>query len=95
MKNTIYIDIDTDREQPILIGKGEENAAPTNREEAGTMILTDISSICDALIALIHVADHNQYGDKETLVNQSINELNKFLKLPTETNTVEEATTEQ
>ena len=33
MKNTIYIDVDTEREQHILIGKGPENEPPANKGE--------------------------------------------------------------
>jgi hypothetical protein len=82
MKNSIYIDIDTEREQPILIGKGPEIEPPTSREEAGKMIITDIACICDAMISLMHVAHQNDYGVKEELVATAISQLNRFLELP-------------
>jgi hypothetical protein len=79
MKNTIYIDIDTEREQPILIGKGPETEQPTSREEAGKMIINDIACVCDALITLIHVAEQNEYAKKDELVGASISQLNLYL----------------
>jgi hypothetical protein len=82
MKNSILIDIDTERDQPILIGKGQENEAPTTREEAREMILTDISCMCEALITLIHVADQNDYALKEDLVNKAIEQFNLLLVTP-------------
>lgn len=82
MKNTIYIDIDTEREQPILIGKGPETVPPTTREEAGKMIIEDIACVCDALINLIHVADQNEYGTKENLVEKVMIQLEEYLKSP-------------
>jgi hypothetical protein len=86
MKNVIYIDIDTEREQPILIGKGQETVLPTTREEAAKMILEDIACVCDALISLIHVADQNEYGVKETLTEQVKNQIAEYLKNPTKNN---------
>jgi hypothetical protein len=86
MKNTIYIDIDTDREQPILIGKGPETTPPTTREEAGKMIVEDIACVCDALINLIHVADQNEYGTKEDLIEKVKSQLDEYLSKPTPEN---------
>ena len=34
MKNTIFIDIDTERERQVLIGKGHDTTPPTSPEEA-------------------------------------------------------------
>jgi hypothetical protein len=79
MKNTIYIDIDTEREQPILIGKGPETEQPTTREEAGKMIINDIACVCDAMITLIHVAEQNGYAKKEDLVESAMNQLTLYL----------------
>ncbi len=79
MKNAIYIDIDTDRDQPILIGKPPEIPQPTTPEEAGKMITTDISCVCEALCSLIHMADQNGYAPKKALVETSIKYLNDLL----------------
>jgi hypothetical protein len=79
MKNLIYIDVDTEREKPILIGKGPEIANPTNKEEARDMIINDIRCICETLCILIDVADQNKYALKSELVTESIKQLTKML----------------
>lgn len=79
MKNLIYIDVDTEREQPILIGKGPEIETPTNKEEARDMIINDIRCICETLCILIDVADQNKYALKSELVTESIKQLTKML----------------
>jgi hypothetical protein len=79
MKNTIFIDIDTDRDRPVLIGKGQDSEVPKNEEEAKEMIVFDIASICEGLCELIHVASQNGYGSKEGFVNASIEQLNLLL----------------
>jgi len=79
MKNLLYIDIDTDREQPILIGKGQDIIPPTTPEEAANMIITDISSLCEALCSLIHISDQSGYATKESLVNESVKILTNML----------------
>jgi hypothetical protein len=79
MKNLIYIDVDTEREKPILIGKGPEVATPTNKEEARDMIINDIRCVCETLCILIDMADQNKYALKNELVTESIKQLTKML----------------
>ncbi len=79
MKNIIFVDIDTEREQQVQIGKPAEIAPPANPEEAKAMINTDITCLCEALCTLIHMADQNAYGKKEELVKTSIGYLNAML----------------
>lgn len=79
MKNALYIDIDTDREQIVLIGKPPEITPPATPEEAAKMITVDISCVCEALCTLIHMADQNGYATKEDLVKASLTHLNNLL----------------
>ena len=79
MKNTIFIDIDTERDRPVLIGKGQDSEVPTNEEDAKGMIAIDIACICEGLCELIHVASQNGYGSKEGFVHASIEQLNLLL----------------
>jgi len=86
MKNTIFIDIDTERERQVLIGKGHDTTPPTSPEEAKEMIVIDISCICQGLCELIHVAGQNGYGSKEGFVHASIEQLQKLLLDDTQNN---------
>ena len=79
MKNLIYIDVDTDREQQIKIGKGPEMIQPQNKDEASSMIKNDIGCVCEALCSLIHVAHESGYGTKEQFVLEAIKQLNTLL----------------
>lgn len=79
MKNSIYIDIDSERDQIVLIGKPPEITQPTTPEEAAKMITLDISCVCEALCTLIHMADQNGYGSKEDLVMASKKYLDDLL----------------
>jgi hypothetical protein len=79
MKNIITIDVDTEREQPILIGKGAEISSPTNKDEAREMIVNDIKCVCETLCILIDVADQNKYALKSELITESIKQLTKML----------------
>ena len=81
MQNSIFISIDTEREQPILIGKPPEIAPPTTPEEAKDMILTDINCVCEALYTMIHTADQNNYGTKKELVDKCIIHLHSMLTI--------------
>ena len=79
MKNVLIVDIDTDRDRKILIGKKPDTVQPTNIEEVVTMVNLDILSLTEALCELIHVSDLNGYGLKEEYVSHSIEKLNLLL----------------
>lgn len=80
MKNTIYIEIDTENVTPIMFGKGPNSKTPTNHEEAAEMILVDINCMTEALLSLIHLADQNNYGDKINITNEIIESLKKSIE---------------
>ena len=86
MKNTIIIDVDTERDQPILIGKGPETNPPTTREEAAKMLSDDIACVTDALISLVHIVDQNQYGDKQVFIGKIKEQFDEYLAKPTTEN---------
>lgn len=87
MKNSIFIDVDTEREQPVLIGKPPEITQPETAEEAAKMIINDIGCVCEALCTLIHLADVNGYATKQELINASVTLLNGMLEPPKEEET--------
>lgn len=85
MKNTIIIDVNTERDQPILIGKGPETNPPTTREEAAKMLIDDIACVTDAIINLVHIVDQNQYGDKQTIIDRIKERFDIYLAEPAPT----------
>ena len=79
MKNSLFIDVDTDRAQIVLIGKPPEIQPPANPEEAAKMILDDISCVCEALATLITITDTSGYSKKEELVKIAVKYLNDLI----------------
>ena len=79
MKTTLNIDIDTERENPLIITKPDSIPQPTTPEEAREMLLTDIGCICETLCMLIHLTDQSGYAPKKELVEVSIKVLNDML----------------
>lgn len=79
MKNIIQINVDTEREQQIIITKPEEIKKPETREEAGTMITQDLTCICETLCMLINMASDNGYANKKELVDISIKRLSELV----------------
>jgi hypothetical protein len=78
MKNTIIISIDTERDQPIIIGKPPEITPPGSPEEAKEMIIVDINCVTEALCRLIDIANQNSYGDITQLVDKAIMSLREM-----------------
>ena len=67
MKNTLIIDMDTDREDVIRLSKPESIAEEVdNSETARLMVLDDLTTVCNALGTLIHLAHTNGYMDSKT-----------------------------
>lgn len=78
MKNTLIIDIDTERDTPVKIGKPDNFKQPETKEEAKKVILDDITCVCETLCMLIKLADDNNHHDKNELIKASIFHLNKL-----------------
>lgn len=56
-KNQVIVDLDTERENPILIGKSENYEMPYEIEDYKTAILLDISTLCEGICTLMHLAE--------------------------------------
>lgn len=79
MKNTIYIDVDTERENPITFSKPSGIEQPTDFDGAKSLILNDITCLCEGLCVLVSLADQNQYGKKEDLIKAISDRLSDML----------------
>lgn len=79
MINSIFIDVDTDRDKPIVFGKPPDITPPSNKEEAKEMILNDIICLAQALKTLIIMAEENEYSNKKELVVACVNTINEAL----------------
>jgi|AntRauMFilla1563_2_1112583.scaffolds.fasta_scaffold158789_1 hypothetical protein len=86
MKNSIYIDIDTENNPPIQFSKGPDFVIPTNQQEGIEMVSLDIGCLVDALITLIHIGTQNGYSNKPDLVQNVKDQLDIFLTLDVEEN---------
>jgi len=78
MRNTIIIDVDTERDIPVKFGKPNDFKQPENEYEVKEILMNDIKSVCEALCVLIKIADTNGYSNRDELINASIYHLNKL-----------------
>ncbi len=77
MKNSLLIDLDTEREDPIRITKTEDTVSKVNDEEsAKKMVLEDMTTLCNALGTLIQLANDSGYFDSELSAKMCVNYLN-------------------
>jgi hypothetical protein len=79
MTNSIFIDVDTERDKPIIFGKPPDITPPATKEEAKEMILNDIICVAQSLKTLIIMAHENEYAAKKDLVIACINTINESL----------------
>ena len=79
MKNVIIIDVDTEREQQLQIGKPSDIQAPTSPEEAKAIIVNDIACVFETFKTMVLIADKSGYGKKEDYIKTAITDLNELL----------------
>jgi hypothetical protein len=79
MKNSICIDVDTDRDPIIKISKPLGQEIPSDGDAVKTMILNDITCVSEALSTLINMANNNGYSKKEDLVKAIVSRLQDML----------------
>lgn len=79
MKNVIIIDVDTEREQQLQIGKPSDIQAPTSSDEAKAIIVNDIGCVFETFKTMVLIADQSGYGKKEDYIKTAIKDLNELL----------------
>lgn len=77
MKNSILIDLDTDRERQILFSKPPDIILPDNKEDAAKMLAIDIATLSYAIKMLIGMINDNP--TKISLVNGVTKTINEIL----------------
>jgi hypothetical protein len=75
MKNIIVVDIDTDRNPVVQIGKPELADMPNNEAEAKEMLNKDMACLTEALVTLIHAAHQSGYKDSAESLRDCIKHL--------------------
>lgn len=95
MKNIVIVDIDTDRQDSVVVGKPAEIPEPTSLEEAKVMVDLDIKSLTEALLTLVAASHINQFEDKDKLIEGINNRLVEGVKQYTDKVAEVEANTEE
>jgi len=80
MKNIVIVDVDTERENQVMIKKSTEFEMPSNDESLAEMIKIDIICLCGGLCSMIQFSDENNLGTKEDYIKATINTLNELLE---------------
>lgn len=80
MKNTVIINLDYDRAQPVIIEKPIGIMKPKDTDEAKLMIKSDIITTTHGLFTLIEMANDSGYMDSDKAAELIISQLQrKFL----------------
>lgn len=80
MKNTVIINVDYDRQNPVIIEKPVGIMKPKDEDEAKQMIKKDIITATHGLFTLIEMANDSGYMDSDKAAELLISQLNrKFL----------------
>lgn len=76
MKNSILIDLDTEREDSIRLTKPEDLAEKIkNENDAKSMVMEDLTTVCNALGTLIKMGDDSNFFDSKVVAEMCVNYL--------------------
>lgn len=68
MKNKLIINIDDERNRPVLLEKPEDYSSPDDDKEAERMMKQDMETICEGLVSLMSTCDRIQFSSKENSI---------------------------
>lgn len=89
MINQIHIDVDTNREKPIIFSKPPHIPIPETKESEIEMIMNDIISLSQSLKHLVLIAGYKNYINKKSIVDAIIVTVKEALTENSETNELE------
>ena len=76
MKNTLIIKLDTGQKESIQIGK-PESPVDLTPEKLAKLVLTDIGTLCEALVVTIRVAHQMGIKDESKSLRDAIDHIQK------------------
>jgi len=77
-KNTLIIEIDSESEPNIIISKPEKTKKPETVQETIDMMSLDFKSLCVAICEMTYVGHINKYFDGNSVLDNCIEELQKY-----------------
>lgn len=86
MKNVVVVDIDTEREESLMIGKAEDFVVPETVDETLRAVTLDISTLVCGIKFLIN--SHMETKLANSILDNILTDLNDF---KTELNQIDEA----
>jgi hypothetical protein len=75
MKNLVIIDIDTERQEKILIKKPSSIEKPSDDLSAKEMVVNDMSCVFEAFCTLMNLISDNKFGDKNQIIDIAVKHL--------------------
>jgi hypothetical protein len=76
MKNVIIVDIDTDREPVVQLGKPNASDLPKDKDSAKDMVAKDMACVTEALITLMQAAEESGYKS----IDESIKDISTHIE---------------
>jgi hypothetical protein len=74
-QNIVIVDVNSEREENVKLMKPEHFVAPSTKEAMQTVLMTDLTTLCEGLVTLAHLIEKEGFHTKEKVLNFTINHL--------------------
>ena len=74
-KNVIYVDVDSERDETVKLGKPKHFIAPTNEDAMKHVLMTDLTTLCEGIVTVAHLIEKEGFHTKEQVLNFVIKHL--------------------
>jgi hypothetical protein len=69
-KNTLIIDVDSERDEIVKLQKPEHIIPPTNEEAMKQTLLVDLTTACEGIVTIAHLLDKEGVQNKEKTIEK-------------------------
>ena len=78
-KNVLYVDVDSEREETVQIGKPKHFIAPLNKNAMEQVLMTDLTTLCEGIVTVAHLIDKEEFHSKDNVIKFVIQHLAKSI----------------
>jgi hypothetical protein len=74
-QNIVIVDVDSEREENVKLMKPEHFVAPSTEEAMKTVLMTDLTTLCEGVVTLANLIEKEGFHTKEKVLNFVVNHL--------------------
>lgn len=74
-KNIIIVDVDSERDENVKLGKPEHFVAPATKVAMQQVLMTDLTTLCEGIVTVAHLIEKEGFHNKDKVLDFVVNHL--------------------